>query len=42
MVIQNGDYATAGFWVLVIMIIAFVIILVMNLAAGKQMKNVRY
>ena len=42
MVIQNGDYVTAGFWVLVIMIIAFVIILVMNLAAGKQMKNVRY
>ena len=42
MVIQNGDYATAGFWVLVIMVIAFVIIVVMNLAAGKQMKNVRY
>ena len=39
MVIQNGDYATAGFWVLVIMAIAFVIILVMNLATGKQMKN---
>ena len=40
MVIQNGDYATAGFWVLVIMIIAFVIILIMNLATGKQMKNI--
>ena len=39
MVIQNGDYVTAGFWVLVIMAIAFVIILVMNLATGKQMKN---
>ena len=39
MVIQNGDYATAGFWVLVIMLIAFVIILIMNLATGKQTKN---
>ena len=39
MVIQSGDYVTAGFWVLVIMAIAFVIILVMNLATGKQMKN---
>ena len=39
MVIQNGDYVTAGFWVLVIMVIAFVIILVMNLVCGKQMKS---
>ena len=40
MVIQNGDYVTAGFWVFVIMVIAFVIILVMNLVCGKQMKNI--
>ncbi len=39
MVIQNGDYAAAGFWVLVIMMIAFVIILMMNLITGKQMKH---
>ncbi len=39
MVIQNGDYATAGFWVLVIMVIAFIIILLMNLVTGKHMKN---
>lgn len=38
MVIQNGDYATAGFWVLVIMIIAFVIVLVMNLVSGKKIQ----
>lgn len=40
MVIQDGDYLTAGFWVLVIMIIAFSIIVIMNLVAGKNMKNV--
>jgi len=39
MVIQNGDYAAAGFWVLVIVMIAFVIILMMNLITGKQMKH---
>ena len=43
MVIQNGDYATAGFWVAVIMIIAFLIILLMNLVTARHMKNkVRY
>ena len=43
MVIQNGDYVTAGFWVAVIMIIAFLIILLMNLVTSKHMKNkVRY
>ena len=40
MVIQNGDYVSAGFWVLVVMIIAFLIVVVMNLITGKQMKNV--
>ena len=39
MVIQNGDYATAGFWVLVIVVIAFVIVLAMNLVSGKKLKN---
>ena len=39
MVIQNGDYATAGFWVLVIMAISFVIIVAMNLLSGRQMKK---
>lgn len=40
MVIQDGDYVTAGFWVVVIMIISFAIIVAMNLAAGKNIKNV--
>ena len=40
MVIQNGDYATAGFWTGVILVIAFLIILAMNLITGRHMKNV--
>lgn len=40
MVIQDGDYQTAGFWVVVIMFIAFFIIVAMNLIAGKNMKNI--
>ena len=41
MVIQDGDYVTAGFWVVVVMIIAFIAIFLINLITGKQMKNVR-
>jgi molybdate transport system permease protein len=35
MVIQDGDYQTAGFWVLVIILFSFVIIVLMNLAATR-------
>ncbi len=41
MVIQDGDYATAGIWVVIILLIAFGIIVAMNLVAGKNMKNVQ-
>ena len=41
MVIQDGDYVTAGFWVVVVMIIAFIAIFLINLITGKQMENVR-
>lgn len=41
MVIQDGDYMTAGIWVIIILIIAFGIIVAMNLVAGKNMKNVQ-
>lgn len=41
MVIQDGDYVTAGVWVVIIMLIAFGIIAAMNLVAGKGMKNVK-
>jgi molybdate transport system permease protein len=37
MVIQNGDYATAGFWVVVVMIIAFISICLMNLIGNIGM-----
>lgn len=37
MVIQDSDYATAGFWVAVIMLIAFVIVYLMNVVTAKRM-----
>lgn len=40
MVIQDGDYLTAGIWVVIVMIIAFAVIFLMNLISGKKMKNV--
>ena len=41
MVMQDGDYLTAGFWVMIVMIIAFAAIFLINMITGKQMKNVR-
>ena len=41
MVIQDGDYATAGFWVIIVLIIAFFAIYMINMITGKQMKNIR-
>ena len=41
MVIQDGDYATAGFWTAVIMVIAFVIIFLMNYVTAKADKKYR-
>lgn len=41
MVIQDGDYLTAGVWVIIVMLIAFVVIVLMNLISGKAMKNVK-
>lgn len=41
MVIQDGDYATAGVWVVIIMLIAFVIIFIMNVITRKRMKNIK-
>ncbi len=39
MVIQDGDYMTAGFWVAVILLIAFCIVLVMNLLGSGRNKH---
>lgn len=39
MVIQNGDYVTAGIWVVIVMIIAFIIMMFMNMFAGRSGKS---
>ncbi|MEG1846913.1 MAG: molybdate ABC transporter permease subunit [Lachnospiraceae bacterium] len=41
MVIQDGNYREAGIWVAIIVLIAFVIIVVMNLVSGSKMKNIK-
>lgn len=41
MVIQDGDYLTAGFWVVVILLISFIVIFLINLLTGRNMKNIR-
>ena len=41
MVIQDGDFLTAGVWVLIVMIIAFAIVVGMNLISSANMKNVK-
>jgi len=41
MVIQDGDYMTAGFWVIVVLLIAFVTIFLINLITGRKMRNVK-
>lgn len=41
MVIKDGDYLTAGIWVVIVIMIALVIIILMNLISGKKMKNVK-
>ena len=41
MVIQDGDYMTAGVWVVVVMLIAFLVIFLMNIISGSKMKNIR-
>ena len=41
MIIQDGDYLTAGVWVIIVLIIAFTVIFLMNLFTGRNMKNVK-
>ena len=41
MVIQDGDYATAGVWVGIVMLIAFLVIFSMNFISGTKMKNIK-
>ena len=41
MVMQDGDYATAGVWVAIIILIAFLIVFFMNLVSEKNTKHIR-
>ena len=41
MVIQDGDYATAGVWVAIVMLIAFLVIFSMNFISGTNMTNIK-
>ena len=41
MVVQDGDYLTAGVWVVIVMLIAVGVIMLMNLISGRKMKNVK-
>ena len=42
MVIQNGDFVTAGIWVFIVMMIAFLIMMFMNMfAGGYEKKRIR-
>ena len=39
MVIQDGDYLTAGIWVIIVLLIAFGIVFLMNYVSGKRRKT---
>jgi molybdate transport system permease protein len=41
MVIQDGDYQTAGIWVIIILLIAFFIVFGMNLISSRKIKTVK-
>ena len=40
MVIQDGDYLTAGVWVAIVLLIAFAAIFLMNVISSRSIKNV--
>jgi molybdate transport system permease protein len=40
MVIQDGDYLTAGIWVAVVLVIAFAIVVSMNLVTAEKMNHI--
>lgn len=39
MVIQDGDYLTAGIWVIIVILIAFTVVFLMNLVSGRKLKQ---
>ena len=40
-VLADGDYLTAGLWVIIILLISFGIVVLMNLFADSKMKNIK-
>lgn len=42
MVLQNGDFALAGFWCLVIFVISFVCLVALNLFGEKKSKGKKH
>lgn len=42
MVIQDGDYLTAGIWVIIVVFIAFVLIVLINLFSGKNFNYTKW
>ena len=42
MVMQDGDFVTAGVWTVIVGLIASGIVLLMNLVAGKKLKQVKH
>lgn len=41
MVIQDGDFLTAGIWTGIVMFIAFAVIFLLNFISGRRMKHVK-
>lgn len=41
MVIQDGDYLTAGIWVVIVLLIAFAAVFLINIITGRHMKNIK-
>lgn len=41
MVMQDGDFVTAGIWTVIVVLIAFGLIVLINLVTGKRMKQVK-
>ncbi len=41
MVIQDGNYTVAGFWVAIVLLIAFFAVFLINMITGRHMKNIR-
>ena len=39
MVMQDGDYTTAGIWTAIVMVLAFVILLVLNIALSRRTRK---